>query len=319
MPGPAAGRGAPAGSRPRSRASASAADSRPARAASSSARTARATATGRRGAGTGERPPARRGPAGTCAAGRWRRARWSRSAAGAGSTPQAASSWWAQPVRSRVMAASRWRQSISEAPAPSASERAPSRMAREVASGSRGLPAITARILSSSMRFSRSRISARLGTVKKARSWWALVSGWFTLCAMSSASLRTWSNSIDSMTVGMCPGGSDIGRKRSIFRPNCDAAGFWWRRRKLRGAPRLTRCHRPGQELGRSLQILGREAQRRGSGFGRCRGSGRGTSTGGRCRSPREMRHEGEQVRTVRSGTGGGGRCRLAAGRRNEG
>ncbi len=122
-----------------------------------------------------------------------------------GSTPQAASSWWAQPPRSRVMAASRWRQSISEAPAPLASVRAPSRMARDTASDSRGLPAITARIRSSSTRFSRSRISARLGTVKKARSWCALVSGWFTLCAMSSASLRTCSNSIDSMTVGMSP------------------------------------------------------------------------------------------------------------------
>jgi hypothetical protein len=67
------------------------------------------------------------------------------------------------------------------------------------------------------MRFSLSRISARFGTVKKARSWWALVSGWFTLRAMSSASLRTCRSSIDSMTAGMFARGCDIGPDPSIF------------------------------------------------------------------------------------------------------
>ena len=49
------------------------------------------------------------------------------------------------------------------------------------------------RIRSSSMPRSRRSTSARFGTVKKARSWCALVSFWFTLRAMSSASVRTCS------------------------------------------------------------------------------------------------------------------------------
>ena len=62
---------------------------------------------------------------------------------------------------------------------------------------------IAARIRSSSTPRSFSRISARFGTVKNARSWWALVSFWLTLAAMSAASARTCASSIDSMTWGM--------------------------------------------------------------------------------------------------------------------
>ncbi len=115
--------------------------------------------------------------------------------------PQAPRSWWAAAARTRLMAMSRWRQSTSAAPTPAATSRARSRRSRATPSGSRGAWVMASRIRSSSMPRSRSRISARLGTVKKARSWWALVSFWFTLRAMSSASVRTWRSSIDSMTL----------------------------------------------------------------------------------------------------------------------
>ena len=64
-------------------------------------------------------------------------------------------------------------------------------------------PVIVPRMRSSSTPRSLSRISARFGTVKKARSWCALVSFWFTLAAMSAASARTCASSIDSITWGI--------------------------------------------------------------------------------------------------------------------
>ncbi len=115
-------------------------------------------------------------------------------------SPQAARSWCAAAARTRLMAMSRWRQSTSSAPTLSATSRARSRRSRSIPSGSLGAPVMASRTRSSSMPRSRRSTSARFGTVKKARSWCALVSFWLTLRAMSSASVRTCRSSVDSMT-----------------------------------------------------------------------------------------------------------------------